>query len=263
APTRRTVVTGSRARAAAASRPWWAGHRLGPGAGAASRPLRPTRGPPRYAGGLSCVGLAGIEPATSSLSGMRSNRLSYSPATKTGSLDGAYRRTCCSARRAGAQASQPSSSNARSARFPMVCSWTSTAAYPSKCGIVNTPFGWAPWPRTLAGSRGAGLDDVGRHPARHRPGTEPGEHRLREAGGGRRQVVAGLDLRPNGGAGAEPGGDVGDRCRPAFERQGLDGQAFEAAGLDVGHDGVDVGIAVGHARQEHRRVVGEALLEGG
>jgi hypothetical protein len=28
---------------------------------------------------LTCVGLDGLEPSTSSLSGMRSNRLSYSP----------------------------------------------------------------------------------------------------------------------------------------------------------------------------------------
>ena len=33
--------------------------------------------------GETGVGLAGIEPATSSLSGMRSNRLSYSPAERT------------------------------------------------------------------------------------------------------------------------------------------------------------------------------------
>ncbi len=34
---------------------------------------------PGFSVGASFVGLAGIEPATSSVSGMRSNRLSYSP----------------------------------------------------------------------------------------------------------------------------------------------------------------------------------------
>lgn len=112
APTRRTVVTGSRARATAASRPWSAGHRRVPGGGAASRSLRPTRDRPRYAGGLSSVGLAGIEPATSSLSGMRSNRLSYSPAKcivtcsftrLTGRCPVAQRRNSASLRRNSAQ----------------------------------------------------------------------------------------------------------------------------------------------------------------
>ena len=34
---------------------------------------------PEAANALTCVGLDGLEPSTSSLSGMRSNRLSYSP----------------------------------------------------------------------------------------------------------------------------------------------------------------------------------------
>src|SRR5437667_9066657 len=39
----------------------------------------PRTGPSWSAGEDACVGLGGIEPPTSSLSGMRSNRLSYSP----------------------------------------------------------------------------------------------------------------------------------------------------------------------------------------
>src|SRR5664279_5149603 len=47
------------------------------------RPLRPYRRRPRWAPETRTVGLGGLEPPTSSLSGKRSNRLSYRPANTT------------------------------------------------------------------------------------------------------------------------------------------------------------------------------------
>ena len=40
----------------------------------------------------------------------------------------------------GAHANQPSRIASRSARLPTTFSWISTAAYPSKCGIVKKPL---------------------------------------------------------------------------------------------------------------------------
>ncbi len=59
-------------------------HSLGRAGSLRSRPRFPT--PSRPVECFSPVGLAGIEPATSSLSGMRSNRLSYSPGVRGATL---------------------------------------------------------------------------------------------------------------------------------------------------------------------------------
>ena len=72
-------LNGDRGRSARASHRLAAAHRRCRGRGGPPRPARQRREPAAHVECSSPVGLAGIEPATSSLSGMRSNRLSYSP----------------------------------------------------------------------------------------------------------------------------------------------------------------------------------------
>src|SRR3954452_7324528 len=106
------VVTGSRALRALASRRSSAGRRPCPENAPSNRPDRRRRestspagrasrtavyaGRPRALRGVrqGCrnVGLAGIEPATSPLSGVRSNRLSYSPEKRPGSVAAGFAR---------------------------------------------------------------------------------------------------------------------------------------------------------------------------
>src|SRR5262249_37581367 len=64
---------------ARASLPLEEGFRRCRGRAGPPRPAQQRREPGAHVESSSPVGLAGIEPATSSLSGMRSNRLSYSP----------------------------------------------------------------------------------------------------------------------------------------------------------------------------------------
>ncbi len=79
-PTRSTAVTGSPVPRARASPP--TSTEGCPSRAGAPRHRRrpPSPRPGVHVGSSSCVGLGGIEPPTSPLSGVRSNRLSYSPA---------------------------------------------------------------------------------------------------------------------------------------------------------------------------------------
>ena len=70
---------GARGRSARASRRPAEVHLRCPAPAGPPRPRLRSPAPSKPVGCSSSVGLAGIEPATSSLSGMRSNRLSYSP----------------------------------------------------------------------------------------------------------------------------------------------------------------------------------------